>query len=144
MMLKRILVPLDGHEAGEAVVPIVAAMAADTGASVRLLRVAPVPQMVVAAYGRTVAYVDQEMARITARDLQDLARVEARFVGIPVESVVRFGDPAEEILLEAEAFDADLIVLAAPRQGRLRALLAPGVADQVARRAVVPALVLRG
>ena len=143
-MMKRILVPLDGHEGSESIVPIVAAMAAESGARVRLLRVAPIPEMVVGPYGRTVAYVDQEMARVTAVELEDLARIEAQFVDVPVESAVRFGDPLEEILLEADAFETDLIALAAPRQSRLRALLAAGVADRVARKAPVPALVLRG
>jgi nucleotide-binding universal stress UspA family protein len=143
-MMKRILVPLDGHEGSETIVPVVAAMAVESGARVRLLRVAPIPEMVVAPYGRTVAYVDQEMARVTAVELEDLARIEAQFVGVPVESVVRFGDPLEEILLEADAFESDLIALAGPRRGRLRALLAAGVADRVARKAPVPALVLRG
>lgn len=143
-MSKRILVPIDGHEASEAIAPIVAAMAAESGGRVRLLRVAPIPEMVVAPSGRTVAYVDQEMARITAKEMDDLARIEAQFVRVPVESVVRFGDPREEILLEAEAFEADLIALAAPRRSRLLALFAPGVADQVARQAPIPALVLRG
>src|SRR5262245_60853091 len=103
-MLKRILVPLDDRESSEAITPIVAAMASESGATVRLLHVAPVPELVMGPYGRTVAYVDQQMARVTEETLQDLARVEQRFVGVPVESTVRFGDPTEEILLEAEAF----------------------------------------
>jgi nucleotide-binding universal stress UspA family protein len=142
-MPKRILVPLDGHEAGEAVTPIVAALASESGASVRLLHVAPIPEMVVGPYGRTIAYVDQEMARVTASGMQDLARIEAQFVGVPVESTVRFGDPVEEILLEAEVFDADLIALATSRHSRLRTLLSPNVAEQVTRKAPIPALVLR-
>ena len=142
-MPKRILVPLDGHEAGESVTPIVAALASESGASVRLLHVAPIPEMVVGPYGRTIAYVDQEMARVTASGLQDLARIEAQFVGVPVESTVRFGDPVEEILLEAEVFDADLIALATSRRSRLRTVLSTGVAEQVTRKAPIPALVLR-
>ena len=60
-----------------------------------------------------------------------------------MESVVRFGEPAQEILLEAEAFDADLIALATSNRGRLRGALLPGVAERVARKAPVPTLVLR-
>ena len=142
-MLKRILVPLDGQEPGESITPIVAALAAETGASVRLLHVAPVPEMVMGPYGRTVAYVDQQMTRVTEEGLRDLARIEDQFHGVPVESAVRFGDPVEEILLEAEAFDADLIALASPRRGRLRTALSNGVAEQVVNKAPIPALVLR-
>lgn len=143
-MAKRILVPLDGHEAGEAITPIVAALASESGASVRLLHVARIPELVVGPYGRTVAYVDQQMARVTEDGLRDLTHIEAQFVGVPVESTVRFGDPVEEILLEAEAFDADLIALTTSRRSRLSTVFATGVAEQVVRKASIPALVLRG
>src|SRR5215510_5546448 len=131
-MAKRILTPIDAREASERVVPVVAAMAREMGSTVRLLRVFPVPERVVDQYGRTVAYADQEMERLTARGLDDLQAAETALAGVPVETVVRFGDPADEILAEAEAFDADLITLAsAPNRGRLQHLFAPDVAEQV-------------
>jgi nucleotide-binding universal stress UspA family protein len=140
---KRILVPLDGTERSEAVVPIAAAVARDSGGTVRLLRVYPIPARVVDPHGRTVAYTDQEMARLTAEGEHDLARSEARMHGVPVERVVRFGKPVEEIVLEAEAFGADAITLAAPPRSWLRAVTAPGVAERVTRAASIPTLVLR-
>ena len=142
-MVKRILAPMNDHERSEAIVPVVAALARDAGSTVRLLRVFPVPDLVVDPRGRAVAYADQEMARLTAEGLDDLRRVEARLHGVPVESVVRFGEPTEEILLEAEAFDADLIALATARHGRLRAAVLPGVAERVTRQASVPTLLLQ-
>ena len=143
-MAKRILTPIGAGERGEAIVPIVAALAHGAGSTVRLLQVFPVPQIVIGSHGRTVAYSDQEMARLTAEGLRELGRIEAQLEGIQVESVVRFGEPVEEILLEAESFDADLIALATSGRGRLRRALAPGVAEQVARKASVPTLTLRG
>jgi nucleotide-binding universal stress UspA family protein len=143
-MAKRILTPIDTRERSEAIVPVVAALARDAGSTVRLLRVFPIPERVVGAHGRTVAYVDQEMARLTAEGLADLHRLETELAGVPVETVVRFGEPVEEIALEAEAFEADLIALGSGRHGRLRSALAPGIAEQVARAADVPTLTLRG
>jgi nucleotide-binding universal stress UspA family protein len=143
-MAKRILAPIDVRERAGSIVPVVAALARDAGSTVRLLRVVPVPDRVVGEHGRTVAFVDQEMARLTAEGLADLRRVEAELSGVPVESVVRFGEPAEEIALEAEAFHADLIALGADRQGVVRSALAPGVADRVSRKSSVPTLTLRG
>ena len=143
-MAKRILVPVDARERAETIVPIVAALARDAGSTVRLLRVSPVPDRVIGNHGQTVAYSDQEMARLTAEGLAELQRVEAELIGVPVETVVRFGEPAEEIALEAEAFGADLIALGADRQGYLRTALAPGVADRVTYKSEVPTLVLRG
>jgi nucleotide-binding universal stress UspA family protein len=142
-MAKRILTPISEGGRSEEIVPIVSALAQGAGSSVRLVRVFPVPECVVDADGRMVAYSHQQMERLTSEGLSDLGRIQAQLGGIPVEAVVRFGEPVEEILLEAEAFDADLIGLTAPRRGGLRAMLAPGVAERVARKAPIPALVLR-
>lgn len=142
-MAKRILVPLDGDVDSERVVPVVAAMARQAGATVRLLRVFPVPEIVRRTGGHTVAYADQEMARLTAETEDDLVSVDDALDGVPVEHAVRFGDTVEEILTEAEAFDADLIALATPRRRGLARRLRGGVADRVVRRATVPTLVLR-
>ena len=141
-MTKRILVPLDGREAAEAIVPVVVALARDTGATVRLLRVFPEPTQVVTPQGWMVASVDQEMARLEGRALSDFATAEMHLTGLPVETVVRYGNPAEEIALEAEAFGADLITLTAGKRGRLRAALAPELAQRVQARTDTPTLVL--
>jgi nucleotide-binding universal stress UspA family protein len=143
-MTKRILTPIDGRLESEAIVPVVAALARGAGSTVRLLRVFPVPEHVVGPYGRTVAYVDQEMARLTAEGLDELAHIEAELDGVPVERVVRFGEPAEEIRLEAEAYSADLVTLATARRSRLGKALAPGVAERLEADSKVPTLVLRG
>jgi nucleotide-binding universal stress UspA family protein len=143
-MTKRILTPIDGRLESEAIVPVVAALARGAGSTVRLLRVFPVPEHVVGPYGRTVAYVDQEMARLTAEGMDELAHIEAELDGVPVERVVRFGEPAEEIRLEAEAYSADLVTLATARRSRLGKALAPGVAERLEADSKVPTLVLRG
>ena len=143
-MAKRILTPIDGCEESSAIVSVVAALARGAGSTVRLLKVYPVPERVMGPHGRTIAYVDQEMARLTALGLDELAHVEAELEGIPVERVVRFGEPSEEIRLEAEAYSADLVTLAATRRSRLGKALAPGVADRLEADSKVPTLVLRG
>jgi nucleotide-binding universal stress UspA family protein len=143
-MAKRILTPIDGREQSETIVPVIAALARGAGSTVRLLRVFPVPEQVIGPYGRTIAYVDQEMSRLTAEGLDQLAHVEAELEGIPVERAVRFGEPAEEIRLEAEAFNADLVAFATTRRSRLGSALVPSVAERVVRDAPVPTLVLRG
>ena len=142
MTTKRILVPLDGQERAEAVVPMVGALARDTGAAVRLLRIFPVPSAVITPQGWMVASVDQEMARLESRALADFAPAEIELAGLPVETVVRYGDPVEEIAREAEAFGADLIALTAGRHGRLRRALAPGLAQRLQTRTDTPTLVL--
>ena len=142
-MAKRILVPLEGAARNEAIVPIISAMADHLGSTVRLLRVFPVPEVVMGPHGRTIAYADREMERVAGVARVDLARIESELRGVSVESVVRFGDPVEEIVLEAEAFDADLIALAGTRRGRLRRALSADVADRVSEKTSTPTLVLR-
>ena len=102
MTTKRILVPLDGRETAEAVVPVVAALARDTGAVVRLLRIFPLPSQVTTPQGFMVASVDQEMARLESRALSDFAPAELALADLPVETVVRYGDPIEEIAPQYE------------------------------------------
>jgi nucleotide-binding universal stress UspA family protein len=70
--------------------------------------------------------------------------VETSLPCVPVERVVRFGDPEEEILVEAEVFGADLIALTANRRNRLLSAIAPDIAERVAGKSPVPAVVLRG
>lgn len=142
-MAKRFLVPLDQRSVGEPAMAIVADAARAAGGTVRLLHVAAVPSIVVSPEGRTVAYADQETSRIEAAHLDDLRRFEPVFAGVPVEAVVRFGEPAEEILGEAEAWGAEVIaVMTTCRNGVKRTLLG-SVAEQLLRTAAATVLLIR-
>src|SRR3972149_4417815 len=79
-MAKRILVPLDESPVAEVVVPLVAAIARGSGATVRLLQVAPVPRNRVSEEGRALADADQEMERLETEGL-DYLRTGGREVG---------------------------------------------------------------
>jgi len=141
--MKRIVVPLDASPFAESVLPVAADLARAGGGSIRLLRVEPLPDSCVDADGRVVAYADQEMARLEAEGLDYLRTVAARLGGIPIESSVRFGDPLDEILKEADAFGADLIaVTTAGRSGLGRTVLG-SVAERVFRKAETPVLLYR-
>ena len=141
-MAKRILVPIDGSEGSEEIVPVVAALARDGGATIRLLRVYPVPAPVFRDNGQPIAYADQQMAGLSAAGQDALEHVKARLHDVDVEGMVRFGDTVEEIAREAEAFGADVIALTSSPRGRLQRALSPGVADRVAAIATVPTIVL--
>lgn len=139
-MLNCILVPLDQSPVAESVLPLVADMARGGKATVRLLHVADLPQAQVGADGRVVAYVDQEMQRLDAEGMDYLRTAEVHFEGVPVECVVRFGDPVSEILLEAEGTKADLIALSTTGRSGFRRAILGSVADQVFRRARAPVM----
>jgi len=143
-MAKRILVPLDQSRVAEIVVPPVADMARGSGATVRLLLVAPVPQNRVSEAGRVLASTDQEMARLEAEGLDYLRTVEMQLDGAgDVECVVRFGDPIAEILQEAEAFGADLIAVTTEGRSAVGRTLLGSVAEQVVRKADAQVMLIR-
>jgi nucleotide-binding universal stress UspA family protein len=141
-MAKRILVPLDLNPESESVLPIVADLARGAGATVRLLHVAPVAEAVEDSQGRIVVYSDQETARLEA-EARDYLEAAARLAGMDVDTVVRFGKPADEILREAEAFGADLIALAARPRGPLTRLILGSTSEHVCHRTGVPVMVYR-
>lgn len=139
-MAKRVLVPLDESPEAEAVVSVVADLVKG-GATVRLLQVAPVPDNLMSD-GRLVAYADQEGARLEAKAMDYLRAIEAR-LGAPAECAVRFGDPAKEILREADAFAADLIVVSTRAPRGLAGVRLGRVPEQVLRKATAAVIVYR-
>jgi nucleotide-binding universal stress UspA family protein len=140
---KRILVPLDRTIASEAVVPLIAEVARGAGSTVRLLHIQPVPENVLREDGRVVAYADQEMARLEAEGSNYLEEVEARLLDVPTERVVRFGDPASEILVEAEAWPADLIALTTRAGGWIWRLGRGRIANKIFRKTRTPVMLYR-
>jgi len=142
-MAKRILVPLDHGSDYEAILPVVADLARGSGATVRLLHVAPVPGNIVNSEGRVVAYAEQEMTRLEHAWLSSLQVSEPLFVGVTVERTVRFGDVAEEIMSEIDAFEADLVIVTTACRSSVKRGLLGSVAEQVVRRAKPPVLLLR-
>ena len=140
-MAKRILLPLDRSDEAWVVLPIVADLARSSGATVRLLHVAPVPRERVTGDGRIVAYANQEMERVELARGEYLDAAASQLPGVPVERVVRFGDPTEEILLEADAFGADLIAVTTEGRGWLRRVFG-SVVGKLFRRSDVPVLIL--
>ncbi len=142
-MAKRILVPLDGSEASEAAATLAGQVARSTGGRLRLLQVQPVPEERRSTSGRVVAYADQEMERLSAESRDYLESVETRLGPVPAEAVVRFGDPEREILVEAEAFGADLIVVAGEKRGWLRRLTGRSLGERLFHESPVPVALVR-
>jgi nucleotide-binding universal stress UspA family protein len=142
-MAKRILLPLDRIEDAELALSLVGEAARAGGATVRLLHVAPIPGNVMGTDERVVAYADQEMERLTRQHLERLQMAQHQLTGVVSDAVVRFGDPTEEILQEAAAFDADLIaVVTRCRSGVSRTVLG-SVAEQVLRKAQPAVMLVR-
>ncbi len=79
--------------------------------------------------------------RLAQQHLERLRQAQVHLAQVPSECVVRFGEPKEEILAEAEAFDTDLIaVMTRCRSGRT---LLGSVAEQVLRKASTAVILVR-
>jgi nucleotide-binding universal stress UspA family protein len=161
MMAKRILVPIGRDDRADAIVPVVAALARDAGATVRLLQVHPLqrtafnddarklplfgydPEAALMLQRRALAYGHEREERIESETLQRLREVEVLIDGVPVERRVRFGEVVEEIVREAEAFDADLIAVAERRRPWWRPALGR-IVQRLRSQARVPVLSLAG
>jgi nucleotide-binding universal stress UspA family protein len=141
MMAKRILVPLDTGERAESVLPLVVDLARAAGATVRLLHVTPFYRTRYSEDDRVIFYAHQQEERDAADAEAWLRDLEPQLDGVAVEHRVRIGDPGEEILREADAFDADAIVLRAARPRWWRRSLGR-VAGRVRARAAAPVLLL--
>lgn len=133
-----VLVPLDGTPGSEAAVPTARTLARAQGARVRLLRVMPTAQSVRGVDQRIVAYSDQESARDESAAQWYLRGVARALDGLEVEEVVRFGNPAAEILRAAEEPDVAVIAMATRPATGWRRLFRRSVTRAVERAAWVP------
>jgi nucleotide-binding universal stress UspA family protein len=115
-MAKRILLVVreGAHAARQSAALAAGRLARESGGAVRMMYVSPLPPARMDRHDRMVANIDQEMMRITGEGQDCLARLAAEIPDVPVERVVRFGRLKDEVRIEAEAFAADLVALAAP------------------------------
>ena len=139
--MKRVLVALDRTEEAEAVLPFVKALAG-AGSAVRFVHVAPEPDNVIGLDGYLVAYSDQETARMESEWGDYCAAIEARdHVG--ADGAIRFGDCVDGILAEAEAFEADTIVVTTGTRSAVKRAMFGSVAEALMRRAPAAVVVYR-
>ncbi len=140
-MAQRILVALDGTDAGEAMLPVVGDLARGAKATVRLLHVEPWPETVQERDGRVIAYADQRVAAIQTRCENYLALLAGQLGGISVERAIRFGDPLGQVRQEATAWAADLVVVVDPQREGWSQWWHPSLAGQLQGRMGRPVLV---
>ncbi len=109
-MFNRILVPLDGSETAEKVLPMVVTEARLHGAVVVLLRViAPLRQSLMAS-PNILAQVLKEVELIAQDNLEEIAE-KIRAEGLEVETIIERGPPARRAVEIAEKNACDLIIL---------------------------------
>ena len=158
-MAKRILVPVRDVTRAESIVPVVAALARESGGTVRLLSVQPLSRTRFDEFARPLSFYGGDVGvtldvprrvlmyghaheeRLEFEMLERLRRLEPLLEGVPVERAVRFGDVVEEITRDADAFDADLVAVTEQRRRWWRPVLT-GIIDRLRARVGVPVLAL--
>ena len=142
-MYKRALVPVDGSAVGETILPFILAIAGPLDMEVVLLRVvAPVPPMVIEAPRQIIEDAVQER-QVDAEEYLAALAVELRNKGLRVETRLRLGAPAAEIVAGARETAADLIAMTTHGRSGLSRLMFGSVAEAVLRHSSIPVFLFR-
>lgn len=146
----KILIPLDGSRIGEAALPYVNMFLSDLSPRVKvefiLMRVVSLlTHYVVAGEAATpIFYTEQEMGQIQqeARDyLSEISKTVSEKVN--VNTVVKIGSSAEEIIKAADELEVDLIAMSTHGRHGIRRWAFGSVTDKVLRGGDKPVLVVR-
>jgi nucleotide-binding universal stress UspA family protein len=141
-MYQKILVPLDGSELAECVLPHVKAIGSGCGVGQLILL-----SVVEPLYGEVPpdvpAEVVQEAGVKAAKEY--LAKIKAQLSkeGFDVEAKVLTGRPAETISEFAQSNKADLIAVSTHGRSGISRWVFGSVADRIVRSSSVPVLLIR-
>jgi nucleotide-binding universal stress UspA family protein len=143
-MYERMLVPLDGSQGAEAILPFAEQVAGPLDAEIVLLRVLEPPSPIELVASAGVVTPDT----FTLREMDAkryLSEIERRLSkkGLRVRTRVTLGSPAEEILAAARSTSADLIAMATHGRSGVGRVLFGSVAESVLRASPLPVLLIR-
>ncbi len=143
-MYERILVPLDGSEVAEAILPFVEKIAGPVDAQVILFRVVePLSVAEVMAAGGVVAPDTLALRQLEAKQYLEKTAGRLAAKGIRVQTDLRAGASGPEILTAVATWGADLLAMATHGRTGLRRVIFGSVAETVLRTAPVPVLAIR-
>ena len=143
-MYERVLIPVDGSELAETILPFAEKVAGPADAEVLLLAVVePLsPGEAMAAAG-VMAPDTLLMREMEARAYVDKLAARLGDKGLRARALVRLGTPATEIAATAADQGADLIAMTTRGRSGLGRLVFGSVAEAVLRSASVPVLMFR-
>ena len=145
-MWERILVPLDGSEAGEAAVPCIQGLIDKLGSEVILFGVVLAGQHVRTVGGLDyILYPEQELELVKAEVREYLDQVYHRLVGgkgtVRVE--LKVGEVAQEIIKFAEETSVSLIAISAHGRSSIEKWVFGSIANKILQTSNIPVLVVR-
>ena len=142
-MYKRMLVPLDGSELAEVVLPYAKELAGRLDLELNLLHVyQPIgseSQFMSRAYLERAAEIVQKQSR----EVQSKTGAPPGRKAVEVRVEVTVGHPAEEILHYAEGDKIDIILMATHGRSGVRRWILGSVADKVLRKSKIPIWLVR-
>lgn len=153
-MTRRILIPLNISEISSEILPVVQQLFDDDDAELTLLGLTQRPKNYVAAdagvseiphAAYTVSYTDEEWRAYRQKfevDLKHLAQ-SLRKEGYRVHTLVRLGDPVQQIVAAVEQGNYDLLAMATRGRTGITRLVLGSVAESVLRQVTVPMLLVR-
>jgi nucleotide-binding universal stress UspA family protein len=139
-MYTRILVPLDGSETSEKVLPYARALARSLKIPIELLAVIDIGRY---TSGERARYLDTLMDAAMRRNEEYLKKVAKTFPGAGAEWTVEGGAPEEAIITKAAVNKGTLITMATHGRSGLQRWLLGSVAEKVLRGACNPVLLVR-
>lgn len=145
-MYRHILVPLDGSELAEQVLPHVHALAANEGTTkITLLRAVPPIFTTSVDYSGMLATTTEAITQMEQEALDYLQHIAKQFQGegYQVHTEISALPPAEAIIEYAENHNVDLIVIATHGRSGLSRWVFGSVTQKVVQVAPTPVLVIR-
>jgi nucleotide-binding universal stress UspA family protein len=139
-MFKKILIGYDGYEGSLLALEKGLHLAEELKAEVIVLSVASIPE-----YAETVSEVEEAKEQAKKYYADVLSDVERLVKGkdLKVQTLIRFGKPAEVILHTAEEMGIDLIILGPSKYSYLRRRILGSTADKVVERAHCSVLIMK-
>jgi len=144
-MYSRILVPLDGSDTAEAILPDIEELAMKLGAEVHLLQAVPSLSDVVASshIAMDVAVAALEEDKKNAQAYLDGVAERLRAAGVNAVGVVAEGPAGRTILAHCRHADIQLIAMTSHGRSGIRRTLFGSIADEVMRESHLPVLMKR-
>lgn len=139
---RRFLCAVDLSEVSLKAARFAAKLAADSGGSLKLLYVYHVPPHL-SSVGAPRHFADLSPSQVA--DLErslEKARAELAEFGVPVETALEVGAPAEQLVKAASAQPTEMIVMGSVGHSRVRQMLLGSVVERVLRMSPVPVLIV--
>lgn len=141
-MSKKILVPLDGSEFAEAILPHVQTMAKDEGAEIILLTVPVIPSADFIARNPGLTHNAIEETEVKTGKYLEAKITNLKKKGTKVKGILREGPVPETILEVAEEVHADMIAMSTHGRTGMARWLMGSVADEVVHNTHIPVILV--